>query len=644
MARKKKRRIASRGSVNNIILRTLVSGDKYGYEIIKEVEDFSNGKIQLKQPSLYSSLSRFEEKNYVTSYWGDSEIGGRRHYYHLTELGNEYYRKAVLKESDEAEEVDDTLSTDELEVTDDTLFTEEDDDSIDNDDSIANEFQEDALIENDEINITSTPVANIEEMQYTELDETDIPAIADFEQKTDEQIIIPDHNFFKHTPMDTLCNTAETYENNEPPSKTTEGLSSLELNQPAGNIVNDIEEIQSKDINTQSINNDKPWLELSTPTKISNSKISNSKFKTLYTKKPKKVQKVILDRDGIYKLRDEDYVPIKRSNTPVIIDNVGKRTKDNNVFGYTSYTEPKKKDSPSYTELSDEEKRKRNENFLAKFNLLTNSKMKPISTPTPKIEDKKPEIPIDYRGKLNAVIESTILREDEEDPFVELEEENNIYNYDNSNDWTTPQNQDTKSDDLDDDEQIDLEPVEEFETKTTDTQYIENINTFSPNNDIQITKYENKSKAILLDKTYILNNKLKFIFGILMTLIMVAELTIAYLCFKNNNIIFNGDLTVIILGYVIIGIFALCTILPYLFNHNQHKANNFKFKYSSLLGLLTFIVLSILIYCINALAGFELDNFQYFTVKLLVPIILSSNVFVGPLVYGLLNKNKAFYD
>ena len=38
MSRKRRKRIASRGSVNNIILKTLLNGDKYGYEIIKEVE------------------------------------------------------------------------------------------------------------------------------------------------------------------------------------------------------------------------------------------------------------------------------------------------------------------------------------------------------------------------------------------------------------------------------------------------------------------------------------------------------------------------------------------------------------------------------------------------------------------------------
>jgi len=99
MAKKKRKKSASRGSVNNIILQTLVNGDKYGYEIIKEVEEFSDGKIELKQPSLYSSLSRFEEKGFVSSYWGDSDIGGRRHYYHLTEKGMDFYNATILKHS-----------------------------------------------------------------------------------------------------------------------------------------------------------------------------------------------------------------------------------------------------------------------------------------------------------------------------------------------------------------------------------------------------------------------------------------------------------------------------------------------------------------------------------------------------------------
>lgn len=78
-----------RGSVYTIILKALQSGDKYGYEICKEIEEKSKGAYILKQPSLYSGLKRLEAQKDVYSYWGDSDIGGRRHYYSLTEKGKE---------------------------------------------------------------------------------------------------------------------------------------------------------------------------------------------------------------------------------------------------------------------------------------------------------------------------------------------------------------------------------------------------------------------------------------------------------------------------------------------------------------------------------------------------------------------------
>lgn len=82
-----------KGQLPTIILTTLLSGDKYGYEIISEVENKTNGEVIIKKPSLYSSLSRMENQDLVSSYWKDSEIGGRRHYYRLTDYG----RKQVLQ-------------------------------------------------------------------------------------------------------------------------------------------------------------------------------------------------------------------------------------------------------------------------------------------------------------------------------------------------------------------------------------------------------------------------------------------------------------------------------------------------------------------------------------------------------------------
>ena len=78
-----------RGNIDTIILKTMEDGDMYGLDIIREVENKSNGTYELKQPTLYSCLKRLENKELISSYWLDSEIGGKRHYYKLTDKGRE---------------------------------------------------------------------------------------------------------------------------------------------------------------------------------------------------------------------------------------------------------------------------------------------------------------------------------------------------------------------------------------------------------------------------------------------------------------------------------------------------------------------------------------------------------------------------
>lgn len=72
-----------------LILYQLQDGDKYGYEIVQQIELASNGDIVIKQPTLYSVLKKLEQGRFITSYWQDSEIGGKRHYYKLTDNGRE---------------------------------------------------------------------------------------------------------------------------------------------------------------------------------------------------------------------------------------------------------------------------------------------------------------------------------------------------------------------------------------------------------------------------------------------------------------------------------------------------------------------------------------------------------------------------
>jgi len=643
MARKRKKRNASRGSVNNIILKTLVNGDKYGYEIIKEVEQYSNGKILLKQPSLYSSLSRFEEKSFVTSYWGDSDIGGRRHYYHLTDLGLDYYKKFVLKEADDLDDSEDKNPNENFD-SDNQLFTnvaheedlfEQNDKSISSLDIDEDNFDDNSEDETDELISES----------FTPIDEDEIPAIVNFEiNNSQNQEIIPDHVFHSPTPIESMIESEQTtsidsYHN------SFENSSNIPYN--SQNIENDfVENVDETDTEKER------WLNLTENSKKSNKKFSNTNYNVLYFKKPKKEQKIVRDVDGIFKLRDEDYVPQNKSK-PIIIDNVIKRTKNTNLFDYdleTNREKDKQKINNDFSEISQEEKLKRNENFLAKFNLLTMSKMKPVSAPAPKPIEKKPEPTIDYRSKLDAIFDTNLIDDEVEEDQIVFDgqvEQNNLFSYPKQDEWQTSfvDNNETTTEDVDDNELINFEASEQFELKQDNRQYLEEINNHvTPPSQVNMSRYEHTTKAVLLDKTYLLNNKLKFVFGIIMTLFMIAEVALSWFLFKNSNLVVDNDKTILIIACVIVGIFAMSTILPFIFNSNSHKANNFKFKYSFWFGILTFIVLAILIYCINALNGFELDNLEYFAVKLFMPLILAFNFVLSPIVYGLLIKSKSFYD
>ncbi|CAM3367420.1 MULTISPECIES: PadR family transcriptional regulator [Brevibacillus] len=84
-----------RGHIDTIILRVLCEGDNYGYEIIKAISKISEGKYELKEPSLYSSLKRLETQKQIISYWGDESQGGRRKYYQVTPSGRDAYEQSL---------------------------------------------------------------------------------------------------------------------------------------------------------------------------------------------------------------------------------------------------------------------------------------------------------------------------------------------------------------------------------------------------------------------------------------------------------------------------------------------------------------------------------------------------------------------
>jgi DNA-binding PadR family transcriptional regulator len=76
------------GTTEILVLAILTQGDRYGYEISKEVFKRSKGFFEFKQGFLYPALNRMERASLIDSYWQKSESGGpSRKYYRLTPAG-----------------------------------------------------------------------------------------------------------------------------------------------------------------------------------------------------------------------------------------------------------------------------------------------------------------------------------------------------------------------------------------------------------------------------------------------------------------------------------------------------------------------------------------------------------------------------
>jgi PadR family transcriptional regulator PadR len=97
-----------RGHTDTIILRLLMDGDKYGYEITKLVSERSAHRYELNEATMYSSMKRLEKDGHIAAYWGDESQGGRRRYYRITDTGRELY-KTNKHNWDHAKQILDTL-------------------------------------------------------------------------------------------------------------------------------------------------------------------------------------------------------------------------------------------------------------------------------------------------------------------------------------------------------------------------------------------------------------------------------------------------------------------------------------------------------------------------------------------------------
>jgi transcriptional regulator len=84
------------GTLDLLILKSLMRGQMHGYNIAERIQRTSDGVLSVEEGALYPALHRLEVRGLLCSEWGLSENNRRAKYYRLTAAG----RKQLTSEAE----------------------------------------------------------------------------------------------------------------------------------------------------------------------------------------------------------------------------------------------------------------------------------------------------------------------------------------------------------------------------------------------------------------------------------------------------------------------------------------------------------------------------------------------------------------
>jgi PadR family transcriptional regulator PadR len=78
-----------RGTIELVLLTLLADRERYGYEIVAAIEEWSGGRLVVRDGTLYPVLYRLEEAGFLEPRWETPDRGVPRKYYGITDAGRE---------------------------------------------------------------------------------------------------------------------------------------------------------------------------------------------------------------------------------------------------------------------------------------------------------------------------------------------------------------------------------------------------------------------------------------------------------------------------------------------------------------------------------------------------------------------------
>jgi PadR family transcriptional regulator, regulatory protein PadR len=83
------------GTLDMLILRTLIFGSQHGQGIARAIQETSEKELLVEHGALYPALQRLEERGWILAKWGVSSHNRKARFYTLSAAG----RKQLVKET-----------------------------------------------------------------------------------------------------------------------------------------------------------------------------------------------------------------------------------------------------------------------------------------------------------------------------------------------------------------------------------------------------------------------------------------------------------------------------------------------------------------------------------------------------------------
>lgn len=637
-----------RGHVDTIILKTLTTGEKYGYEIIKEIEQKSKGTYELKQPTLYSCLKRLENQGLISAFWKNSDIGGKRHYYRLTKKGRQTYDNSMNEWFASRGIIDSLMGS---KPTNLVLEDETDNstpivvpDASENQPTINPQLNQENIQQAAQmvLNDESYLIQEDEPRDFTNenLDDDDVALLGDY-YKTDENQI----NLFT--------------DNDTSDENSTRAISEPEFSSPPCIEEQTIQADKETDLENASPNN-----------QISDKLESDDEIFKNY--QGADVSKYRQNTKDNY-FEKISYGVIDENNTNISIDDTTTEDEDEEIKNatapsfssfnfFTNYPQESEDNSLENASHEEQEGEEESERLNFGFGVKDDDDMY-IPGDFEDIDDIEKE----QQGYENIHPTISIYGEEEETNAVNYSEPDNDgyisqrQEYNVSSDlkpynighYTEPEykeklnqlsayaksNYDAKPKTNLDDGYCDLDAVSISELKDD-----------FDKDGINVRCYSKPEKEAQKDKRYLLVNKIKFVTSWIVCGIMTILLLLTYLIAKkvgytDLSLVTNAipASTYFIFAWVVVLAVPIVYTVIFLMNKTKRIKPNYNAVISLVFALLFFIVSLNIVYTLNILNGFtKFSQLDYNHLLWLLPAVDSLLIVVQSLIYSLLFKTKRF--